>query len=242
MPPSFYKGGERKEAQEVCRLLKAEEIECRVAQVTAKGCSLLLYKTARVDRAILDEEFSPLGWQNDFKVIDGKMYGGIGVSRNSNGVSEWIWKWDCGTESQTEQEKGQASDCFKRAGFKWGIGIELYSAPFIWVNEPTEMVNNKYKLVDKYQKYSVKSIDYDENRNIVKLVITDKNGNKVFELGKNKAPENPTIDKDMDLFAGLEACSDIENLKTYWKENRPKVKNKKAFDELKDKLKEGMYV
>ena len=38
------------------RRLKASEIECRVAQVTSSGCSLLLYKTARVDRAILDED------------------------------------------------------------------------------------------------------------------------------------------------------------------------------------------
>ena len=53
--------------------LKADEIECRIAQVTAKGCSLLLYKTARVDRAILDETFGNR-WQNDFKVIDGKMF------------------------------------------------------------------------------------------------------------------------------------------------------------------------
>jgi hypothetical protein len=101
------------------RKLKADEIECRVAQVSAKGCTLLLYKTARVDRAILDEMYTACGWQNDFKVIDGKMYGGIGVRiENDNGTSEWVWKWDCGTESNTEAEKGQASDCFKRAGFK----------------------------------------------------------------------------------------------------------------------------
>ena len=112
------------------RTLKADEIECRVAQVFQKGCSLLLYKTARVDRAILDETFGEL-WQNDFKTIDGKMYGGIAVYNKE--LKEWLWRWDCGTESNTEAEKGQASDCFKRAGFKWGIGVELYSAPFIFV-------------------------------------------------------------------------------------------------------------
>ena len=116
------------------RPLKADEIECRVAQVTSKGCSLLLYKTARVDRAILDETYGDL-WQNDFKVIDGKMYGGIGIYHKE--LKEWLWRWDCGVESNTEAEKGQASDCFKRAGFKWGIGIELYSAPFIWISAET---------------------------------------------------------------------------------------------------------
>ena len=104
------------------RKLNADEIECRVAQVTANGCSLLLYKTARVDRAILDEEFGQFGWQNDFKVIDGKMYGGIGIY--SNDLGEWLWRWDCGTESNTEAEKGQASDCFKRAGFN---GVLVWS-------------------------------------------------------------------------------------------------------------------
>ena len=73
------------------RRLKADEIECRVAQVTAKGCSLLLYKTARVDRAILDEAFGQ-HWQNDFKVIDGKMYGGIGIYDED--LKEWLWRWD----------------------------------------------------------------------------------------------------------------------------------------------------
>ena len=75
------------------RKLKADEIECRIAQVTAKGCSLLLYKTARVDRAILDEEFGAMNWQNDFKVIDGKMYGGIGISRNNNEPIHFFLKY-----------------------------------------------------------------------------------------------------------------------------------------------------
>ena len=224
----------------MCRKLKAEEIECRVSQVSAKGCSLLLYKTARVDRAILTETYGDL-WQNDFKTIDGKMYGGIGIYNKE--LKEWLWRWDCGTESNTEAEKGQASDCFKRAGFKWGIGIELYSAPFIWVNCETEQYNGKYKLKDKFAKFDVKSIGYDDNRNINKLVITDNKGNTVYELGKKvKAPEKPTINNDLDIFEGLKACSDLTNLKKYWTENKDKVSDKKAFNALKDELKEKLYV
>lgn len=232
----------------MCRLLKAEEIECRVAQVSAKGCSLLLYKTARVDRAILDEEFGVMNWQNDFKTIDGKMYGGIGVL--SNGFNnclkdnpQWVWRWDCGTESNTEAEKGQASDCFKRAGFKWGIGVELYTAPFIWVNAETEQYNGKFKLKDKFAKFDVKTIGYDDNRNINKLVIVDSNGNKVYELGKYIAPpKEPTIDNDIDIFEGLKACGDLNNLKIYYQENYKKVNDKKAFTALKDELKGKLYV
>lgn len=223
----------------MCRILKAEEIECRVSQVTAKGCSLLLYKTARVDRAILDETYGEL-WQNDFKTIDGKMYGGIGIYNKE--LNEWLWRWDCGTESNTEAEKGQASDCFKRAGFKWGIGIELYTAPFIWVNVETEQFNGKYRIKNKYEKFDVQKIDYDENRNINKLVINDSKGNTVYELGKFIAPKEPTINNDLDLFEGLKSCSDLNNLKLYWQENRPKVTDKKGFDKLKDELKEELYV
>lgn len=226
----------------MCRELKANEIECRVAQVSAKGCSLLLYKTARVDRAILDEEFGVMNWQNDFKTIDGKMYGGIGVL--SNGFNDcwkdnpqWVWRWDCGTESNTEAEKGQASDCFKRAGFKWGIGVELYTAPFIWINAETEQYNGKYKLKDKFAKFDVKSIGYDDNRNINKLVITDNKGNIVYELGKKvKAPKNNT-DSDIDIFAGLDTIIDLNNLKIYYNENKDKVKDIKAFNKKVNELK-----
>lgn len=159
------------------RKLTADEIECRVAQVGAKGVSLLLYKTARTDRAILDETFGDL-WQNDFKLIDGKMYGGIGVYNKE--LKEWLWRWDCGTESNTEAEKGQASDCFKRAGFKWGIGVELYTAPFIFVQvETVKDERGKYQLKDRFLKFVVQHIAY-KNDEISELVIVDEKGNQWF--------------------------------------------------------------
>lgn len=225
------------------RKLTADEIECRVAQVSAKGCSLLLYKTARVDRAILDEEFGQFGWQNDFKVIDGKMYGGIGIY--SNDLSEWLWRWDCGTESNTEAEKGQASDCFKRAGFKWGIGVELYSAPFIWLDIETKKNDkDKYELVDKYIKFQVIEIGYSDKGEINKLVIADDKGNKVYELGKKtkKQPEKkkePEINPDLDLIEGLKACSSYTEFKAYYKSNLKNAKDKIAFNvEATEKAKE----
>ena len=97
------------------RLLTADEIECRISQISDKGLSLLLYKTARTDANLLDE--TSFLWQNDFKVVDGVLYGGIGIWDDE--IALWVWKWDAGTESNTEAEKGRASDAFKRAGFKW---------------------------------------------------------------------------------------------------------------------------
>lgn len=215
------------------RKLKPEEIECRIAQVTSSGCSLLLYKTARVDRAILDEEFGAMSWQNDFKVIDGKMYGGIGIY--SNDLGEWLWRWDCGTESNTEAEKGQASDCFKRAGFKWGIGIELYSAPFIWYSCKTHQnQKGKWELDDKYIKFKVDEIGYADNGNINKLVIVDDKNNVVFKLGAKvskpkEVKQKETINNDIDIIEGLKACDNIQNLNAYYYKYEKDVKDLKGF-------------
>lgn len=205
------------------RKLKADEIECRVQSVKPNGVSLLLYKTARVDRAILDEEFGQL-WQNDFKVIDGKMYGGIGIYNKD--LNQWLWRWDCGTESNTEAEKGQASDCFKRAGFKWGIGVELYTAPFIWVKgEGNDL---------KYTKFEVNEIGYADNGDINKLIITDDKGNNVYTYGTRKEkPTKGTIKcNDAEYYIGLTKITDKEALKSYYELNKGNVNNQKEFHEM----------
>ena len=232
------------------RKLRADEIEGRVAQVSSKGCSLLLYKTARVDRAILDEEFGTMGWQNDFKVIDGKMYGGIGVWHNDLG--EWIWRWDCGTESNTEAEKGQASDCFKRAGFKWGIGVELYTSPFIWLNVDVKQEGSKWKLANPFTKYSVKSIEYN-NDTISSLEIVDDKGDTVYFMGKKvtkttyKTKEKvvepvETIETDSnDIIAiGLRASNNMKELLAVYNENKATIEAdpilKSIFKEVKKSI------
>lgn len=155
------------------RPLRADEIEVRIGQIYEKGVSMLLYKNARVDMAILDETYGEFGWQNDYKEIKGNMYCGIAVLNETSG--DWVWKWDCGTESFTEKEKGEASDAFKRAGFRWGIGRELYTAPFIWLSVATKRkeqgrgfeLNNPRELNGIY----VSNIATDEING--KLVITE---------------------------------------------------------------------
>lgn len=112
------------------RNLNANEIECRVAQVYEnKGITLLLYKNARTDSSILDEVVGAENWQCRFYECKGNLFCSVGIRFKD----EWIWKDDCGSESYTEKEKGEASDAFKRACFKWGIGKELYTAPLIWI-------------------------------------------------------------------------------------------------------------
>lgn len=153
------------------RLLTADEIECRINQITKNGVGLLLYKTARTDYALLDEVIGMMYWQNKYEVIDGKMYCCISIRNPETG--EWVSKWNCGTESNTEAEKGQASDAMKRAGFAWGIGTELYSAPFIWI--PSELCNIAERNGKLYcnDRFYVKSIDYNEAQDISSLQIVN---------------------------------------------------------------------
>jgi len=174
------------------RLLKADEIECRIAQVKSNGIALLLYKTARTDANLLDETVGVWDWQNDFKIIDGVLYGGIGI-RTQDG---YVWKWDAGTESYTEAEKGRASDAFKRAGFKWGIGRELYSAPFIWIP------SDKCKITDGkcFDKFEVAFIEYDANSDISALSII--NSKSRVEVYKFEAKDKPT-----EVFSGEDKIS-----------------------------------
>lgn len=113
------------------RDLKADEIDVRIAQVTDKGVSLLLYKDARVDQDILDETIGAMNWQRKHSRDNANCV--VEIWDNSKGI--WVGKEDTGTESNTEKEKGLASDSFKRACFNWGIGRELYTAPFIWVSK-----------------------------------------------------------------------------------------------------------
>lgn len=113
------------------RDLTASEIECRVNTVSEKGCTLLLYKDARCDMKILDETVGRQNWQRSHEVINGNLF--CNVSIYDEEKKEWVKKQDVGTETYTEKEKGQASDSFKRACFNWGIGRELYTAPFIWI-------------------------------------------------------------------------------------------------------------
>lgn len=170
------------------RLLRADEIECRVPTINEKGLSLLLFKDARVDQRILDETFTPFGWRRTHQCIDGKLYCTVEVWDSAKG--QWVAKQDVGTESYSEKEKGQASDSFKRACFNWGLGRELYTAPFIWI--PAEVANIQKKEKDREQKYytsdrfRVQAISYDEERAIDFLVVVNAKGQAVYSMDKRK--------------------------------------------------------
>lgn len=165
------------------RTLKANEIDVRVGQVTSKGAILLLYKDARCDMNILDETVGAENWQREHYEVKGNMFCRVGLFiKTLSGVPQWVFKSDCGTESNTEKEKGEASDSFKRACVNWGIGRELYTAPTILAKCETEKDGNRYKLKDPYAFYGcrVADIKYNEAREIVSVKIVNRKGEVIY--------------------------------------------------------------
>jgi hypothetical protein len=161
------------------RLLKANEIQVKVKAVFNSNVMLLIYKDARVDMAILDETYGVENWTCSYREIKGNLFCTISVWDKEKKM--WISKEDVGVESRTEGEKGEASDSFKRAGTKWGIGRELYTAPRIYVNlDPTELNGKNVKT-----SFYVSDIEY-INREISYLVIVDQRGNIRFTFGKSE--------------------------------------------------------
>lgn len=170
------------------RTLNANEIECRVATINQNGLSLLLYKDARVDQNILDETVGCMNWQRSHTRDNANCI----VSIWDDKKQQWVSKEDTGVESRADgtgnEKKGLASDSFKRACFNWGIGRELYSAPFIWIGKEDANIvlggNGKHQC---YDKFIVEQIIYDDNKNIVALSIKNTTQRKrVFVMDNRK--------------------------------------------------------
>ena len=161
------------------RKLNASEIDVRVQSVKeGKGAVLLLYKDARCDMNILDETVGALNWQREHKLIGDVMYCGISIWDEAK--EQWITKWDAGTESNMEAAKGASSDSFKRSAFNFGIGRELYTSPFIWIN---------WAGFNKYDKFTVEKIAYDAD-GISGLSIRNGEGKRVFVWQKKNGNDN----------------------------------------------------
>lgn len=161
------------------RDLRADEIECRVAQIskTGAGFSLLLYKDARADQIILDETVGAMNWKKHYDLIDGQLFCTIEIWDSEK--KQWIGKQDVGIESNTEAEKGRASDAQKRSGFAWGLGRELYTAPFIWVTNGDP----------KKDKFEVDSIEIKDKKIVALSIKNKKTGEIVYTLNsKAKKP------------------------------------------------------
>lgn len=206
------------------RLLTAGEIDCRIGNTTDNGASILLYKDARVDMRILDETYGSMNWQRRHEVVNGNLFCTIEVWDSEKGC--WVSKQDVGTESFTEKEKGEASDSFKRAGFNWGIGRELYTAPFIWITTTSDDLDNRGKIKTKF---FVREIAYNEQNEINHLVIVDGKGNARFTFGKN-APkmEKPKVVTLEEAIAEMYDTESYEEVVACWKKY-PQFSKEESF-------------
>lgn len=162
------------------RLLRADEIDCRISMVNQYGVGLLLYKDARCDMNILDETVGAMNWQREHS----RENANCTVSLWDAEKEQWISKEDTGTESFTEREKGLASDSFKRACFNWGIGRELYTAPnmFIYPDKLKKFGQDDYKKWYCRDRFTVKEIEY-RDRSIARVLIYDETSKEFIEFG-----------------------------------------------------------
>lgn len=173
---------------EMFRKLRADEIECRTQSIKKNGLVLLLYKDARADMRLLDETVGQMNWQKSYS----RENANCTVSIWDKEKGQWISKEDTGTESNTEAQKGLASDSFKRACFNWGIGRELYTAPFTWIKDTDCNISNG----KCYDKFTVTLIEYDEIGNISKLEIKNENTHKIaFKWKSGLKVERPKANK-----------------------------------------------
>lgn len=175
-------------------LLTADDVELRIAQLqqTSYGvyATLLVYKNARTDFAMLNKVFGPLGWQRKHSVIEGNLYCTVSVWDEEH--QRWIERMDVGVPSNTESEKGAASDSFKRACFNYSLGTELYDAPTIKFklldNEVSMGTNGKPKT---YVKFKVGTMVYDrDKRCFTEFTVLDQDGNVRFSLTKSQPVTN----------------------------------------------------
>jgi len=166
------------------RALRADEVDCRVAMCKEGGLSLLLYKDARCDMGILDETVGPERWQRHHSRENSNCTVSIYIPE----MDQWVEKEDTGTESNTEAEKGLASDSFKRACFNWGIGRELYTAPFIWITGAKCAIQNRNGKPACYDRFRVGEMTVEDGKITALTILNDsRNGEVIFTWAKRPA-------------------------------------------------------
>ena len=187
--------------------LTKDDVEVRVGANTKNGFSLLLYKTARADVRRLNSVCG-LMWKNEH-FYDNKGLLCCKISVYDKETNQWITREDVGVESFTEKEKGSYSDSFKRAGFRFGIGIELYNSPFIFIKWDMEAEkNNSGKTIYKPKGFYSSNLeikDFSVKDGAVDKVVITYNNKEIYpkksetlsgsKVGEEKPKEKPKTEK-----------------------------------------------
>ena len=168
------------------RPLRADEVEVRLSRCTKKGAFFLLYKDARCDMNILDETVGPMRWKREHARDNANCV----VSIYDEGTGQWVSKEDTGTESNTEAEKGLASDSFKRACVNWGIGRELYTKINIFIPGITADSGKTdrrgkpvYDLTDPFFRLSAEQMEVQDGKITFLSLCDAKTGVEMFRHG-----------------------------------------------------------
>ena len=174
--------------------LKRDQIDFKIAQVIKSNDSIyatiLAYKDARVDMQVLDDAVGQMNWQVTYqRDSKGILQCSIGIFNEE--YLTWTWKTSNGTESDFEAEKGEYSDAFKRAGFMWGIGRQLYDMPKIYVqlNEQDYYENEKDGKVKASPKLHPNSWKWTISEDYKSITVERKLGGKYVEV-YNSNPYN----------------------------------------------------
>lgn len=249
----------------IFRKLTANDVEARVQSCDENGFVLLLYKNARCDMNILDETVGAENWQREHYEVKGNLFCrvGINVSKEPMVRSDcWVWKADCGTESNTEKEKGESSDSFKRACFNWGIGRELYTSPKTKIKGHTKKTNRNGKdvYVPEYYAFDVVRMEVTDEmpRRITALTIIGKSmqdgyhEDEIFDWTDKSQKTKPTakaepiqkatpnqlkVLKEKYKGANLQKLLEANNITTI--EEMPMAKASEIISKLKKKAEEN---
>lgn len=213
---------------------------------SSQTASCVAYVDARDVMDILDQVVGTENWQSDFKEIKGNLYAGVGIRLNDS--IEWVWKWDCGTESNTEKEKGEASDAFKRAAVKWGVGRFLYDIPIQYVKSNEKKTDKNYPFVvdDNGAKvwdvteYINKKLGLNKTVTQPKQQVknqeppTVQTSENVIDIQKRKDQEQML--KDFTLVKN-KTVFDWTNMIKKWLDKRPDLAGSETFDKWVNKYK-----
>ena len=175
-----------KQILELMQPLQAADVEVRVGSLFStqkfSGASLLLYKTARVDTRRLNEVFGA-GWQCSYARDGENLVCTISVYDKE--LQQWVKRSNVGTKSYTEETKGEYSDALKRAGTVWGIGLELYNAPSLFMKcNVTDKNGKKFIAESKNKTLTVTHYEYTPEQGFTAIQIVNSKGEVVVNWSK----------------------------------------------------------
>jgi len=182
-------------------LKKEMPFKWRVQSTNQWACTCVAYIDARDVQDLLDEVCGSENWQVKYKEHKGNLFCSIGIDATNNDI--WVWKSDCGTESQVEKQKGEASDAFKRAAVMWGVGRFLYSLDIIKIKEIAKDKNGKYYPTHNGQKIwdiNKRCNDIHNGKKPAKVVDKRKEALTIEKFEKSKLFTKEQIQKVLDTF------------------------------------------